>query len=166
MNSNRFGIWYLLRNICLFNNFEFSANLIDPSLLAVITIGEMKQSSEHLDSFSMCPSLSSWSIHNLILGRRWIGMLFPFRLYWFVKISIDYKILWSTGSFYEVWKMFWYVYFKLTLRWCPLILVLFAVRCKSSLIDVSPDGWSFLKFLWLWPVGWRLCLEYYYSQIR
>ena len=76
-----FGIWYLFLCISLFSTLESNASFIDWSFLTVITSGNMKCSSEQLDSFSIWPSFCKRSNSAVTLGCRFIGTRRPFWCY-------------------------------------------------------------------------------------
>ena len=74
------GIWYLFSWIDLFKSFESSANFIDGTFFfTAIAIGDMKCSSEQLDSFSMCPAFCKRSNSTVTLGCRLIETRQAFR---------------------------------------------------------------------------------------
>ena len=78
INMSILGIWYLFLCMALFSTLESNAGFIDWSFFTVITIGEMKSSSEQLDIFSIWPSVCNLSNSADTLGWRFIGTRRPF----------------------------------------------------------------------------------------
>ena len=78
INFSLLTILYLFLCIDLLKTLDSNANFIDLSFFTVITIGDMKNSSEQLDSFSKCPSFCRRSNSTLNLGWKLIGTRRPF----------------------------------------------------------------------------------------
>ena len=58
-------------------NFEFSASFKDPSLLALMTVGKIKQYSVHLPNFTIWPSSIRLLMISSALGNMWMETRLP-----------------------------------------------------------------------------------------
>ena len=87
-----FGIWYLFFQIWALRGLASIASLIDPSFLAVITIGLLKWSVVHLSSFVIWPSLAN--DFNSSVTRSWI-CIGTFRLLICLGINGSMKVVWT-----------------------------------------------------------------------
>ena len=131
----------MLQNVGLFSSFQFNANLIVPSLFAVMAIVDMKQFFEHPHSFFIYPSLTNWSIHSLTSGSWFIGILLPFTcigLNGWLKYVFTMKLFFCL-FFQNFGKSVRYIQFEFPLKWCVRKLTGLTVRLKFHLAYFYPD---------------------------
>ena len=91
-----FGIWYLFLCIAVLRILESSANLILLSFFTVMTIGDIKNLSEHDFSFSICPICCNLFNSEETSSCRWTGIRRPF---WWRTVYSSLKVERATWDF-------------------------------------------------------------------